>query len=103
MLVLGVIFMLVAVGAWVFYKDKDGSIKMSQKGKKIALIIFIVAVILAVLFIILDFADDWGSSGSSNSWDDLTEEEKDWYRDNYGGGKSQQYDDAISGYKGYGN
>ena len=99
MLTLGIIFVVIAVGAWIFYKDKEGNIKLSEKGKKIALIVLVVAIILAVLFIVLEFADDWGSRKSSNEWEDLTEEEKDWYRDNYGDGQYEEYKDAIDKYK----
>jgi len=39
--------------------------------------------------------------GSKSSWDILSDDEKDWYRDNYGNGQYEQYQDAINDYKGY--
>lgn len=34
-----------------------------------------------------------------SKWDSLTKEEKQWYKDNYGGGKGQEIQDAIDKYK----
>lgn len=34
-----------------------------------------------------------------SKWDSLTKEEKQWYKDNYGGGKGKEIQDAIDKYK----
>lgn len=41
------------------------------------------------------------SSTSNNKWDNLSNEEKQWYNENYGNGKSESIDNAIKDYRGY--
>ena len=69
-------------------KRKEDTMKLI-KGCSVALIISIVMLIML----------NGSSSSSSSKWDSLTDSEKAWYERNYGGGKSQQYRDAIDSYK----
>ena len=73
-------------------KRKEDAIKI-VKGCGIAMGISI------VLLIMLNSSGNFSSSSSSSKWDSLTDSEKAWYERNYGGGKSQQYRDAIDSYK----
>ena len=73
-------------------KRKEEAMKII-KGCSIAVIISI------VLMIMLNSSGNFSSSSSSSKWDSLTDSEKAWYERNYGGGKSQQYRDAIDSYK----
>ncbi len=103
MIILAVIFSIVAFVAAGIYSQKDekGNIKLSKKGKRIAAVVIVAAIILAFLFFAFSFISESGSSAgsSSNKWDELTEEEKDWYRDNYGDGQYDKYQNAINDYK----
>lgn len=75
-----------------FKKRKEDAIKII-KGSSIAMGVSI------VLLIMLNSSGNFSSSSSSSKWDSLTDSEKAWYERNYGGGKSQQYRDAIDSYK----
>ena len=75
-----------------FEKSKEDAMKV-VKGCSAAIIISI------VLLIMLNSSGNFSSSSSSSKWDSLTDSEKAWYERNYGGGKSQQYRDAIDSYK----
>lgn len=60
----------------------------------------IYAIIVIIIFTIALISGFVGNGSSSKSeWDKLTKEEKQWYKDNYGGGKSQEIDRAIEKYK----
>ena len=58
----------------------------------IGLLVFIVIVAIIVLAIVL------GDNGD-REWDDLSDEEKEWYHNNYGSGQYDKYKDAINDYK----
>lgn len=70
---------------------------LSAKHKKVLLTVAVLAVVLFIIFLALTVSNSNG--GSSNSWDDLTDEEKEWYHDNYGNGQYDKYQDAINDYK----
>lgn len=55
--------------------------------------------IVVLLFGLLIGLTGCGSSSSTSKWDSLTKEEKQWYKRNYGGGKSQEINKAIKDYK----
>ena len=63
------------------------------------------SIILGIIFIIIGLVIFIGSSVSNNSsstsskWNNLTNNEKQWYINNYGNGKSEQYRNAINNYK----
>lgn len=88
------------VSVFCFYlliTERNKTFLLSAKAKKITLAIAILALVLFIVFLAVDVSS--GSGGSSNRWDDLTDEEKDWYRDNYGNGQYDKYQDAINDYK----
>lgn len=81
------------IGATFLYDAyKNGS----NKGKSIIWGI-ILLVIGLVIFIGLSASNN--SSSTSSKWNNLTNEEKQWYTNNYGNGKSEQYRNAINNYK----
>lgn len=58
---------------------------------------WLTAVILIIVAIIFLMNIDW--SGSQSKWDSLSDEEKEWYKDNYGDGQYDDIKDAIDEYK----
>ena len=81
-------------------KEKIENLKKSKEDAvKIIKCCSVVMIISIVLLIMLNSSGNFSSSGSSSKWDSLTDSEKAWYERNYGGGKSQQYRDAIDSYK----
>lgn len=58
----------------------------------------IIAIVIAIIVIAIGFATS-GSSSKKSKWDSLTKEQKSWYKQTYGGGKSEAIDKAISDYK----
>lgn len=60
-----------------------------------------VIAVLVLFIIALMFACQRENKSSSSRWNSLTKEEQKWYERNYGGGKSEAYDDAIENYRGY--
>lgn len=64
----------------------------------IAITITIIAIVIAIIVIAIGFATS-GSSSKKSKWDSLTKEQKSWYKQTYGGGKSEAIDKAISDYK----
>ena len=83
---------LVGLAAWIWY------FKDHPEHKKIFYIVWIVGTIVLSIIVYAVVLD---GSGQSSSWDNLSEEEKDWYRDNFGDGQYDKYQDAIDKYKGY--
>ena len=78
-------------------KFREAQIKLQKeedkKAKQGCLILLVPVIIILLLF---------GSCVSNNStsrWDSLSDKEKQWYKDNYGNGKSDAYDKAIEDYK----
>ncbi|MBE6630662.1 MAG: hypothetical protein E7624_07440 [Ruminococcaceae bacterium] len=69
----------------------------TKKEKIITLVVGILALVLFIAFLGVEISS--GSGGSSNRWDDLTDEEKEWYHNNYGNGQYDKYQDAINDYK----
>lgn len=63
-----------------------------KKHHVVILLVLIVAFVLVSCSIIK-------SENSTSRWDSLSDQEKQWYHDNYGNGKSDAYDKAIEDYK----
>ena len=59
------------------------------------LIIFGIAILIAC------WVNGCSDSGNSSQWDSLTKEEKEWYHRNYGNGKAEAINKAITNYRGY--
>lgn len=96
MVILILICLAAVAVAWEYTgigKKKD----ISKKTKIIARTVIIIAIILAIVFLVVSIVNN--SGGSESEWDKLSEEEKDWYRDNYGNGQYEKYQDAIDDYK----
>ena len=64
-----------------------------QKSKAIMILI-----ILVVLTLTMGKNYMLGSSSSTSRWDSLSDEEKEWYQDNYGNGQYDDIMDAINNY-----
>ena len=58
--------------------------------------IFIIVCMVILLFFFIGSLDN---SSSADNWNQLTEEEKEWYKDNYGDGKMEEINDAIDDYR----
>ena len=104
--ILGAIGLMLLCGLYGDYKKQKTNLE--KQGKKIRAkdfftkpvkIMSIVGVICTFSAFAIIIANSGSYSGSKSKWDSLTKEEKQWYEDNYGGGKSQQYTDAINKYK----
>ena len=90
-------FAIAVIAITLVISEKDGKKILSPTGMKISLVVAAIALIFGFVFMGINNSSDSGKS--SNKWDDLTEEEKDWYRDNYGNGQYDKYQDAINDYK----
>ena len=92
--IIGIIGLILFFGA---FGEKENLEKNKNTDKSTVVKMFIVGIILTVIGIRLLVGAN--SSGSSSKWDSLTKEEKQWYTDNYGNGKGEQYQKAIEDYK----
>ena len=88
---------------FIFYIDKkEGQTKSpwseySLKGKIISIVIFV-----SLILITIPVASSYfGAESSSSRWDSLSDDEKNWYKNNYGGGKMDDINNAIKDYRGY--
>lgn len=61
----------------------------------IEMIVMTIVFLLGFYFSFTSMIEDKAPS----KWDSLTKEEKQWYKDNYGGGKLESYNKAIESYK----
>ena len=79
--------------------------KMTPKqrwGEVKAFTIILAVIILSFIGSIACFKNvDMGSSSSGSEWNNLSDEEKEWYIRNYGDGKMDDINDAIKDYRGY--
>lgn len=91
---LGIIGLGLFFGA---FGEKERLEKNKETNKSSVVKMFLIGTILAIAGIGIIVSEN--SSGSSNKWESLTKEEKKWYQDNYGNGKSEQYTKAIEDYK----
>ncbi len=98
------VIMLLIVAFYLFlrfFKNlKNATLK--QKIAKVVggLFCICLAITLSILIIINPGCHSSNKNNNNDKgWDDLTEEEKDWYRDNYGNGQYDKYQDAIDKYK----
>ena len=89
MIFLEIILLVAAAIAISIAKESTG------KGRIISII---VAIVCSIAFIICIVSAWIGDSGSSK-WDDLSDKEKEWYKENYGDGQYDKYKDAINDYK----
>jgi hypothetical protein len=64
----------------------------TTKGKTIAILVLILSIVLAFVFMGISF-----SNYSESPWDKLTDEEKEWYREN--GDAIVDFKDAVDDYK----
>ena len=73
-------------------------IKKFQPPKEtyIKIVIGLVIVAIIAIPIVWGFLDDDG-----DKWNSLSDEEKEWYHDNFGDGQYDEIQDAISVYRGY--
>ena len=63
-----------------------------MKDKEVLFIVIFIAVALCI-------GIGMNSGNKKSEWSKLSKEEKAWYKNNYGNGKSQQYDNAINNYR----
>ena len=84
----GIVFLVKSKNA----PEADNSTPKDKKGMIFGLIIAIIAAcaLLGLLF-----------PKEPSKWDKLSDEEKQWYHDNYGDGKMDDINDAIKNYGGY--
>ena len=96
---------IVAICVWLLYLMLHGSSwgELTSEGKTFCgALIFLIVFGLVGFFIVASLGSGNTSySGSSSGWDSLTDEEKEWYEDNYGDGQYEAIRDAIDNYKGY--
>lgn len=88
-------WILVAIGAIgiIIVMIKGLEIKKSEV---ITIIIVLAIIAIIAIPIVWGFIDDDG-----DKWNSLSDEEKEWYIDNYGDGQYDEIQDAISDYRGY--
>lgn len=77
-------------------KQSNKKIKVSNKALKEKTSTIIVVVIVLIIAIAIS---NKMNSGTTDRWDNLTDEEQEWYEDNYGDGKMDDINDAIDDYK----
>lgn len=79
--------------------DKIDLNNWSKKGKRNNVITSIYAIVLGIVLLVgLIYWVSSFNQGSSN-WNKLSDEEKEWYEDNYGDGKMDDINDAIDDYE----
>jgi len=72
--------------------------KDSKKTSKVFAIIIAIVVIIFLVILIPAAREDMKYSNGGSEWDNLSDEEKEWYEDNYGDGGFDSIQDAISNY-----
>lgn len=94
------IFLVFDFFLMVKLEDKLG---IGDKMKSITEVNRIIKAILLVVSLVmfLGFSSSEPSKNDTNKWDKLTDEEKQWYIDNYGDGQYDEIQDAIEDYNGY--
>ena len=97
LIIIGVLYILFISFLLIFtYKRK----RKEFRSTLIASIVFTaVGIIILLIFSFSLMGIDGCSTQSNNEYDNLTDEEKQWYQDNYGNGQYDKYKDAIDEYK----
>ena len=79
-----------------FEKEKTEEEKNAEKKRNSKMITVIVIATLIMIALAIGFLDNDG-----DKWNSLSDEEKEWYIDNFGDGQYDEIQDAISDYRGY--
>ena len=79
-------------------KDKENSINKRNIDKKPIIISSIIG-ILVIIVLFISFYNEVSTPNTKSEWEKLSDEEKEWYENNYGDGKLEDIDKAIDEYK----
>lgn len=102
-IIFGIVGVICLYGVYDDYKTKKKELEANgkkiemqtffTKGYKKATVIGITCIVIAL------FVGSLIPSEEPSKWDKLTDEEKQWYEDNYGNGQFDTYKKAIEDYK----
>lgn len=79
-------------------KEKENDISEQNISKKPIIISSIIGIAVIIVFCIC-FYNEVSTSNNKSEWDKLSDEEKEWYENNYGDGKLEDINKAIDEYK----
>lgn len=79
-------------------KEKENSTNKKRISKKPIIISGTIG-IAVIIVICICFSNLVSHSNNKSEWDKLSDEEKEWYKDNYGNGKLEDINKAINEYK----
>lgn len=79
-------------------KDKENGISEQKISKKPIIISSIIGIVVIIVFCI-SFYNEVSTPNTKSEWDKLSDEEKEWYENNYGDGKLEDINNAIDEYK----
>lgn len=86
-----------------YYFDGKCLVELYEKNEAVkAKVKKIIPIFIVSILFIFVIANAFGNIGKdSERWNSLSDEEKEWYRDNFGDGQYDEIQDAISDYRGY--
>lgn len=97
------IIVLLAVGlfGYMLYSLLQGTSwrDLTGAGKAVAIALVFFIAIACFVGVALSAENRDNRKSDSGRWDSLSEEEKEWYHDNYGDGQYDDIQDAISDYE----
>jgi uncharacterized membrane protein len=79
-------------------KDKENCINKQKRDKKPIIISIIIGIVVIIVFCI-SFYNEVSTPNTKSEWEKLSDEEKEWYENNYGDGKLEDINKAIDEYK----
>ena len=79
-------------------KDKENCINKQKRDKKPIIISIIIGIVVIIVFCI-SFYNEVSTPNTKSEWEKLSDEEKEWYENNYGYGKLEDINKAIDEYK----
>ena len=92
------------IAFYLFYQYFKNFKESTRKQKIVKSVCGTLCVCIAIAMTILivinpSFHSSSTTKKNKNNYSDLTDEEKQWYQDNYGDGQYEKYQDAINKYK----
>ncbi|MGN1165516.1 MAG: hypothetical protein ACI4S2_03690 [Lachnospiraceae bacterium] len=79
-------------------KEKENDMSEKKISKKPIIISGVIGIIV-IIVICICLSNLVSNSNNKSEWDNLSDEEKEWYKDNYGNGKLEDINKAIDEYK----
>lgn len=79
-------------------KDKENCINKQKIDKKPIIISITIGIVVIIVFCI-SFYNEVSTPNTKSEWEKLSDEEKEWYENNYGDGKLEDINKAIDEYK----